>query len=262
VQLGSGWIVDGRFYSKDGQLTLDEALRPIQFPASVVVTTPMTQSVNLQLTIDRILPAVGTTTTNATIGVWLDDTLIREVPAVDQRTINEFISVPAGTHHLRLTISKDGQALAAQALVRDINVRPMSQMQAPDLTTGLGVAALFHDGWYRFEPSVRLRWAGSPALIRVFVPTAGKYTLRWQASGFLRPTGSDTESPFTVTVNNQAPQSITAVLGANEIAITLKQGLNLVTLQAVDGAVKPSDVLPGSADERPLSMAISGIEIR
>lgn len=262
VQLGSGWIVDGRFYSKDGQLTLDEALRPIQFPASIVVTTPITQSVNLQMTIDRVLPAVGTTTTNATIGVWLDDTLIREVPAVDQRTINEFVSVPAGTHHLRLTISKDGQALAAQALVRDINVRPMSQMQAPDLTTGPGMAALFNDGWYRFEPSVRLRWAGSPAQIRVYVPTAGTYTVRWQASGFLRPSGSDTESPLRVTVNNQAPQQITAVLGANEVDITLKQGLNVVILEAVDGAVKPSDVLPGSADERPLSMAISGIEIR
>jgi arabinofuranosyltransferase len=262
VRLGHGWIVDGRFYSKEGQLTLDEPLRPMQFPASFVVTTSITQSVNLQLTIDRILPAVGTTTTNATIGVWLDDTLISEVPAVDQRTLNEFISVPAGIHHLRLTISKDGQALAAQALVRDINVRPISQMQAPDLTTGPGIAGLFHDGWYRFEPSVRLRWAGSPAQIRVFVPTAGTYTMRWQASGFLRPNGSDTESPLRVNVNNQAPQQITAVLGVNEVAVTLKSGLNLITLEAVDGAIKPSDVLPGSADERPLSMAISGIEIR
>jgi len=262
VRLGSGWIVDGRFYSKEGQLTLDEPLRPIQFPASFVVTTPEVQSVNLQLTIDRILPAVGTTTTNATIGVWLNETLIREVPAVDRRTINEFVSVPAGTHHLRLTISKDGQALTAQALVRDINVRPISQMQAPDLTTLDGISALFADGWYRFEPSVRLRWAGSPAQIRVFVPTTGQYTLRWQASGFLRPSGSDTESPFRVGVNNQAPQQITAVLGPNEVTLTLTQGLNLITLQAMDGAVKPSDVLPGSADERPLSMAISGIEIR
>ncbi|MFN5059374.1 MAG: hypothetical protein ACK5GU_05565 [Chloroflexota bacterium] len=262
VRLGNGWIVDGRFYSKDGKLTLDEALRPIQFPASFVVITPVTQSVNLQLTIDRILPAVGTTTTNATIGVWLDDTLIREVPAIDQQSINEFISVPEGTHHLRLTISKDGQALAAQALVRDINVRPISQMQAPDLTTGNGVSALFDDGWYRFEPMVRLRWAGSPAQLRVFVTTAGQYTLRWQASGFLRPNGSDTESPFQVSVNNQAPQQITAVLGANKVRLTLTQGLNIITLTAVDGALKPSDVLDGSADDRPLSMAISGIEIR
>jgi hypothetical protein len=78
----------------------------------------------------------------------------------------------------------------------------------------------------------------------------------------LRPSGSDTESPFRVGVNNQAPQQITAVLGPNEVTLTLTQGLNLITLQAMDGAVKPSDVLPGSADERPLSMAISGIEIR
>ncbi len=262
VQLGSGWIVDGRFYSKDGQLTLDEALRPIQFPASFVVTTPLTQSVNVQLTIDRILPAVGTTTTNATIGVWLDDDLIREVSAIDQSAINEFVSIPAGTHHIRLTISKDGQALTAQALIRDINVRPMSQMQAPDLVTGSGVTALFHDGWYRFEPSVRLRWAGSPAQIRVFVTKAGEYTLNWQASGFLRPRGSDTESPFLVSVNNKAPQQITAVLGTNSVKLALTQGLNLITLQAVDGPVKPSEVLLGSADERPLSMAISGIEIR
>lgn len=262
IQLGQGWIVDGRFYSKDGELTLAEPLRPIQFPASIVVRTPSDQSINLQFTLERILPAVGTTTTNATVGVWLNDTLIREVPAVDQQGINEFVSVPAGTHHLRITISKDGQALAAQALLRDINVRPVAQMQAPDLTTGAGIAALFHDGWYRFEPRVRLRWASSPAQIRVFVATAGQYTMRWQASGFLRPTGSDTESPFIVRVNNRAPQQITAVLGVNEVQVMLNQGVNLITLQAVDGAVKPSDVLAGSADERPLSMAISGIEIR
>jgi hypothetical protein len=65
-----------------------------------------------------------------------------------------------------------------------------------------------------------------------------------------------------VKVNNQAPQQITAVLGENQVAVTLKAGLNLITFEAVDGAVKPSEVLPGSADERPLSMAISGIEIR
>jgi hypothetical protein len=78
----------------------------------------------------------------------------------------------------------------------------------------------------------------------------------------LRPTGSDTESPFRIKVNNQAPQQITAVLGINEVAVTLKPGLNLIAFEAVDGAIKPSDVLSGSADERPLSMAISGIEIR
>jgi len=261
IRLGSGWIVDGRFYRKDEMLTLDEPLRPIQFPASVVVTTPNSQSINIQFTIERILPAVGTTTTNAAIGIWVDDQLIRELPAREQQGINEFVNLTAGVHRIVLRISHNGTALAAQALLRDINIRPVSQMQAPDLTTAPDIAALFHDGWYRFEPSVRLRWASSPAQIRVFVTRAGQYTVRWQASSFLRPNGSDTESPFKISVNNQAPQQITAVLGQNEINVTLNQGVNLITFTANDGAVKPSDVL-GSADDRPLSMAISGIEIR
>lgn len=262
VRLGSGWLIDDGFYSKDGLLTLTEPLRPIQFPVSVMVTTPLTQSVNLQLTIEKMLPATGTTTTNATIGVWLNETLIREVPAVNQSSINEFISVPAGTHTIRLTVRNGETALESGAIIRDINIRPLSQMQAPDLTTAPGLAAVFHDGWYRFEPSVRLRWASSPAQIRIFAAKAGKYTIRWQASSFLRPRGADTQSPFRIRVNEQAPQQMTAVLGTNEVSLTLVQGLNLITLEAIDGAVKPSEVLAGSADERPLSMAISGIEIR
>jgi hypothetical protein len=157
--------------------------------------------------------------------------------------------------------------------LESVNLRTTDQAFAPsDLRVdgqpqvlGAGLVAIHGDGWHQAEGPA-WRWAASPADLLIYSDSSRNLLLEMTPGALYDPEAEDgmgRQGTMLLQVND-GPQQQTDVhldeLCSMEVA--LRAGWNQLTLALEAGNFRPCDVQPGNGDQRLLSFALAGINLR
>lgn len=132
-----------------------------------------------------------------------------------------------------------------------------------ELTTP-SVLAFFEYGWYPYEQGFG-RWVSSPARLRVFAPDARPIKLVLMIHTLYDPSSPDLLGKvglIGVSVDSAPPVVVEAhAQHPTILPLELPAGWSTLTVSLANGNFRPSQMIPGSGDQRDLSFVVTAVQV-
>jgi hypothetical protein len=130
---------------------------------------------------------------------------------------------------------------------------------------GDGLVAVHGDGWYQAEGPA-WRWAASPAELLLYSDASRSVRLEMTPGALYDPGAEDgmgRQGTMLIQVNDGQQQQMDVHLDEPcSLEVAFRAGWNRLTLALEADNFRPSDVQPGNGDQRLLSFALAGINLR
>lgn len=272
IELGNNW------HEREGEW------RWASSPATLKVTSPRRQPALLHITPGAMHSPVSSSGagTHGVLTVQSHGGFAATVEmAIDQAASLPVELVP-GVQTITLTLAAgnfrpldygEADPRALSFSIRSIDLRTLDHSALPaDITVdgqaqdggGEPILAAYGAGWYEYEPDVG-RWGKSPAELWVYSAAARPIEWRVSLRSLYAPGSPDAqgeEGTIQVLHDGEATPGITLRGGQPGMtALTLHEGWNRVVLWLEAGSFRPSELAPGTGDDRQLSFALTGIDI-
>jgi hypothetical protein len=142
---------------------------------------------------------------------------------------------------------------------------PDLQVDGQPQALGDSLMAIHSDGWHRAKGPA-WRWAASPAELLIYSDSSRNVYLEMTPGALYDPEAQDgagQQGTMLLQVDDRPQQQMEVHL--NELCsveVALQAGWNRLMLALEAGNFRPGDVQPGNGDERLLSFALTGINLR
>jgi hypothetical protein len=242
--------------------------------ATFYVASPETELAYLEPIIGQIEPGQPAA---ATLRVESGGHISSSMPISVEHPCALPILLPEGESTLTLTVEipleTEDPSDEIYFALESVNLRTTGwTFPAPDLRVnaqpqvlGDGLVAIHGDGWYQAEGPA-WRWASSPAELLIYSDSSRSVHLEMTPGALYDPEAEDgagRQGTMHFQVNDGPQQQMDLHLDEPcSMEVALQAGWNQLTLALEAGNFRPCDVQPGNGDQRPLSFALTGINLR